>query len=734
MQPQRQHDLRRSDALLFLAWTGVTSLACIAWPFLDQGSAQRLGQPNLGEALSSLLGGPMLTFPSGMAIHPIAVALGGSLRGVVVGGAQWLVLRRRLRGAAGWLLATAAAGCAAAFARVLLYDYWLKGNPVGGTQSPGYRVASALTVGAIFGTLQWFVLWRRTARWSGLWPLAAAAGAGVAALAPQWWLGQIITAVFGGGAIALLLPTVPPDAPPRTAPGERLPLPAHNAPAAPHVPWREPLWLFFGLWVVVSTGMAFVWPRFDYALAKACGRDSIGQVLDAALPPVTLQFGARIPLSLPLYAAIVGAFMGAGEWLVLRRRVPRAWGWIPATALAAGVCVFVDSGVASRWPKELHYLNDARTSFTEGPAAGVAVATAAATGLVYGLFTWVVILGKVSFSALWIVATVCATTVPVFCPSWAAPFASAVVSASAMALICRHPHGPSRSAPALADGLIASERLFYAFSLPACAFGVVLVLLLNAPELFFEGAQSNWQSSRGYLPPALAAKAWLVGITIALWLAFLWSGFHAVPRILRRRPSYATGWAFAAAGVVAYAAGHAAARSIVAAAAKSPWSPDFRSELAHMRSLNNAAVVEGTTDFVTACFALLAAGVWLWGFTARRPRVQPRSVAPQPTATPPACITSGAGGGVKVNVLVQSYSAGTAETIERCGQEILDAFHLKYPGALTNRPELYADKQPDGRFCVTMFFHSVPVDRVEVGLEMTAFVRSLFQARGFVTD
>lgn len=39
----------------------------------------------------------------------------------------------------------------------------------------------------------------------------------------------------------------------------------------------------------------------------------------------------------PVLTLLVGAVLGAGQWLELRRRVVRAWPWIPATCLGMGI-------------------------------------------------------------------------------------------------------------------------------------------------------------------------------------------------------------------------------------------------------------------------------------------------------------------------------------------------------------------------------------------------------------
>ncbi len=179
---------------LFLAWM-VTSLG---FPF--------------GGVLALSLAGPMK--------EVVSAALGGLLAGAVIGGAQWLVLRRHLGIDATWVVATAS-GLAL-------------GNTVGAVLTDtGTGIGDLLLIGVVagiaVGTAQWTLL-RERLRYAGFW---------IPVLTVAWPLGWTTTwsigvdvslgyAVFGavgalvfsgisGSALALMVrnllraPATPPE-------------------------------------------------------------------------------------------------------------------------------------------------------------------------------------------------------------------------------------------------------------------------------------------------------------------------------------------------------------------------------------------------------------------------------------------------------------------------------------------------------------------------------------------
>ena len=112
----------------------------------------------------------------------------GSVLGTACGTAQWLVLRRRVRGAGMWVPATVAAW--ALFWALNMAGAFGQGSGVGG------RVLEGLGHGALFGGLlgvaQWWVL-RGTARGARWWVPASVVGWAVSAA-----LGDGLKAALGG--------------------------------------------------------------------------------------------------------------------------------------------------------------------------------------------------------------------------------------------------------------------------------------------------------------------------------------------------------------------------------------------------------------------------------------------------------------------------------------------------------------------------------------------------------
>jgi len=124
----------------------------------------------LGGLAGGALVGPITT--------PLAGALGGAATGVVIGAAEWLVLRRRLPVSAWWIAATALGmGAGLAFSIALL-----------GTETVGVMLPlRGLITGAGIGGAQFLLLRGSTDR-AAIWALLVALG---------WALGWMITRAAG---------------------------------------------------------------------------------------------------------------------------------------------------------------------------------------------------------------------------------------------------------------------------------------------------------------------------------------------------------------------------------------------------------------------------------------------------------------------------------------------------------------------------------------------------------
>jgi hypothetical protein len=121
-----------------------------------------------------IAGGALATAVSGRLDSLPAALAGGALAGAVIGGGQWLVLRRLLPGAAWWIAATAVGQAAGLAVGAPLVGY--------GTGPRDLAVQGALT-GLALGALQALVLRRGAA--NGVWWAVA--------MPPLWAVGWLAT-------------------------------------------------------------------------------------------------------------------------------------------------------------------------------------------------------------------------------------------------------------------------------------------------------------------------------------------------------------------------------------------------------------------------------------------------------------------------------------------------------------------------------------------------------------
>jgi hypothetical protein len=117
--------------------------------------------------------------------------------GGVVGGGQWLVLRRVLPRSGGWVWASAVG--AAVSVAVMFLAFWASGGATDGASALDLGVVGAAG-GAALGAVQWLVL-RRLVHRAGWWVPANAAGVGVGALLYILLTrgGSSLTGVLAGG-------------------------------------------------------------------------------------------------------------------------------------------------------------------------------------------------------------------------------------------------------------------------------------------------------------------------------------------------------------------------------------------------------------------------------------------------------------------------------------------------------------------------------------------------------
>ncbi len=142
-----------------------------------------------------------------------------------------------------------------------------------------------------------------------------------------------------------------------------------------------PGWRFWITWMLATFGGAAVGMILSFPFQA---------ILEAALPaqpppPWTPTETALIVLFKGAEGGMMGAGMGLGQWLVLRRRLPSTSGWVLATALAC-----LAQGMF-RW--SLPY---------DMPPWQVGVVITLSWGAFFGLFQWFVLRGRLRHAAWWI--------------------------------------------------------------------------------------------------------------------------------------------------------------------------------------------------------------------------------------------------------------------------------------------------------------------------------------------
>jgi hypothetical protein len=194
-------DLERAEWWFVLKWVVASTLSVVAGAVVDLGlllAMAWLADRYAGDALWDLLG----SYVIGAIANAVLWALFGAAAGAVVGIAQWLVLRKRVR-PSGWWVAACAAGWAIgalALSTALYVDEALA------------LAVGMVSTGAAAGAAQWIVLRKRFRR-AGWWVLAGAV-AWIVAVAVAWaaWrsvagfaMGYITGATITGFVLVKLL-------------------------------------------------------------------------------------------------------------------------------------------------------------------------------------------------------------------------------------------------------------------------------------------------------------------------------------------------------------------------------------------------------------------------------------------------------------------------------------------------------------------------------------------------
>ena len=366
----------------------------------------------IGGGVGGTLAAPLLTIGDSDWILAANSYVYLIVAGVVTGVLQWLLLRRYIRGAGWWVLATVI-GWQAGFAAVgaiglfIILDLDVYGVPTAGL--------SGLQFGAVVGLAQWLVLRRQVAR-EGWWILVGAIGWTMSFLVARdvgAALGGIATGALGGTLGALVVVGVV---------RQRL---SHSglwvlaAVVAWAVAWIAALvgsdaslqmgqdalsGTTFGAALSALPGVALVWllrrpitidpvvPPFEWrfwsrwVLGSAGSAAIFGGVLGAAVSamreaPELDNLVEQVDFFFIRFTAI-GVAVGIIQWPLLRRRIPLAWMWGLGSAFSLSILGLL-------WG-------------TAEESSGLALLLG---GLVGGTIQWIPLRRRITWASRWIVVS-----------------------------------------------------------------------------------------------------------------------------------------------------------------------------------------------------------------------------------------------------------------------------------------------------------------------------------------
>ena len=322
-------------------------------------------------------------FPPETVIEELAINfMGGMQFAVPLAIAQWLVLRGRVSGAEWWIPGTImAASLAFPLARAITLiaaEIW----PATYLVDP---LMSNTLFGAFLGTSQWLILRRQVSK-SGWWVMASAAGMSLLTI-----LVGFPYAAITGGVLVWLFPK------PISSPHE-----VGRADVGTDTSrWREITnnfeqsvrrwitvdpesldWGFWRKWAILTglglflgviarftlsvsgleflgvaaSGASFGWAQW-LVLRQLITRagwwvlaSAVGAQLAGSLAIELMLFGGGTAFSNAAGGTVLGASVGIGQWLVLRRHVRRAIWWVPASTLGGAAGAGLGLGFFVFWP------------------------------------------------------------------------------------------------------------------------------------------------------------------------------------------------------------------------------------------------------------------------------------------------------------------------------------------------------------------------------------------------
>ncbi len=125
---------------------------------------------------------------------------------------------------------------------------------------------------------------------------------------------------------------------------------------------------------------------------------SISSVIGFAVGGILVQFfdNREFALSLLAFLTVWGLVIGVGQWMILRTKLTKAWGWIPATAIGLPSGLFFGYWVI---------YNLLGPSFRNENEMLPAFLTSTIAGITTGTLQWFVLRGTIKKSLRWILVS-----------------------------------------------------------------------------------------------------------------------------------------------------------------------------------------------------------------------------------------------------------------------------------------------------------------------------------------
>ncbi len=149
-----------------------------------------------------------------------------------------------------------------------------------------------------------------------------------------------------------------------------------------HMPGVKTGWHFWLEWMGVDVGAIVLYLILMIPLNVAFS------MLRPAVPDEPMNMWLSVSVA-AIGSLSLGAVLGAAQWLVLRRYLQRAGGWVLATTIGYGLPLLFPFGLGQSMP---------------GPLMGMVAPVG--FGVALGLLQWLVLRGRVRNAAWWILVSI----------------------------------------------------------------------------------------------------------------------------------------------------------------------------------------------------------------------------------------------------------------------------------------------------------------------------------------